>query len=391
MIDYKKELESASKSMILVHDPHTLIKLIVRMIVRKVQVKHAGMILYDPAKDAYVLTISRGESGVKIPPGFARFNKENPIIKLFTLKEFKDLPPNRSALMSSDLQTMLWKESVISNGHETKELLNKVSEQMRMFNAVACVPAYFQDALLAVLLLGEKQDNTIFDQEELDFFSALASDTAMAIKNAQLFEDLKKEAQRYRQLFLNTTIALTSAIEAKDEYTRGHTERVTQYALLIAHQMNSNGSAHFHQQFFENLQIAGLMHDVGKIGIPESILGKAGKLTEEETQKMRQHTLRGVEIVKHIVEYKDCIDGIKYHHERYDGKGYPSGLKGEDIPMPAAILAVADTFDAMTSDRPYRKGLSKEIAIGEIKKNAGVQFNPVVVRAIVELFTARKI
>ena len=390
-INYKKELESASKSMILIHEPKTLIKLIVRMIVRKVQVKHAAMILYEPTRDSYVLTISKGETGIKIPAGFARFNKDSPLIKLFTHKDYKSLPPNQNALVSSDIHTLIWQESVISNGNGSKELLEQVSEQMRMFNAVACVPAYFQNVLLAVLLLGEKADGTIFDQEELNFFSALASDVAMAIKNAQLFGDLKKEAERNRQLFINTTIALTSAIEAKDSYTRGHTERVTKYALLIARQMAESGIADFSPKFFDNLQIAGLLHDVGKIAIPEAILLKTDKLTDEEFLKMKQHTLRGVEILKHVPEFEECLDGVKYHHERYDGKGYPDGLIGEAIPMIAAVLAVADTYDAMTSDRPYRKGLSKEVAIDEIKKNSGVQFNPKAVQGIVELYKVGKI
>ncbi len=390
-IDYKKELESASKGMILIHEPKTLIKLIVRMIVRKVQVKHAAMILYEPQKDSYVLTISRGETGIKIPAGFARFNKDSPLIKLFAQDFYKKLPPNKSALITKDLHTMLWQESVISNGEDSKQLLNEVNEQMQMFNAVACIPAYFQDNLLAVLLLGEKSDGTVFDQEELDFFSALASDVAMAIRNAQLFNDLKREAERTKQLFINTTIALTSAIEAKDTYTRGHTERVTKYALMVARQMVDNGTANFDTKFFEYLEIAGLLHDVGKIGVPESILTKPDKLTDEEFTKMKQHTLRGVEILKHIPEFKECLDGVKYHHERYDGRGYPDGLKGEGIPIIAAVLAVADTYDAMTSDRPYRKGLSREIAIAEIKKNSGVQFNPLAARAIVELFEQGKI
>lgn len=390
-LDYKKELENASKTMILVHDPKTLIRLIVRMIVRKVQVKHAAMILYEPKKDSYVLTISSGERGIKIPAGFARFDKNSPLIKFVNSKEYKTLREGKNALIVADLHTLIWQESVISNGNGLKDLLHRVNEQMHMFNAIACVPAYFQDNLLALLLLGEKIDNSSFDEGELEFFAALASDVAMAIKNAQLFEDLKKEAERNRQLFINTTIALTSAIEAKDTYTKGHTERVTKYAIAIARQMNANGSANFPHEFFENLQIAGLLHDVGKIGIPEAILQKADKLTDEEFVKMKQHTLRGIEIVKHITEFKECLDGIKYHHERYDGKGYPEGLKGEAIPMPAAIIAVADTYDAMTSDRSYRKGLPKETAIAEIKKNSGVQFNPVPVRAMVELFEAGKI
>ena len=386
-IDYKKELESASKGMILIHDPKLLIKLIIRMIVSKVRIKHAGMILYDNRKDNYVLNISRGEMGVKIPAGFARFSRDNPLIKIFTDEQYRDLPLTQNALLLEDLNKMIWRESVINgvrNG--ARDLLDRVNEQMQMLNAVACVPAYYQDALLAVLLLGEKADETKFDQDELDFFSALASDVAMAIRNAQLFADLKKESDKNRELFLQTTIVLASTIEAKDKYTRGHTERVTNYSLAIARQMAANGSVDFPPSFFENLYISGLLHDIGKIAIPEAILNKTGKLTEEEFAVMKSHPVRGVEILKPLAEFEESMKGVKYHHERYDGKGYPDGLKGEEIPMVAAIIAVADTFDAMTSDRPYRRGLAKEVAINELKKNAGIQFHPLPVRAMVEFY-----
>ena len=385
-IDYKKELESAAKGMILIHDPRLLIKLIVRSIVQKVRIQHAGMILYDPVKDNYVLSISRGEQGARIPEGFVRFDRNHPIIKLFIEKEYKYLVENRNAILAEDINKMIWKESVISNGNGSKKLLHDVSHQMPKLNAVACVPAYHQHMLLAILLLGEKYDKTRFDQEELDFFSALASDVAMAIRNAELFEDLKKEADRNRNLFIQTTIALGSAIEAKDAYTHGHTERVTKYALAVARQMEANGTAEFPPKFFENLYIAGLLHDIGKIGVPESILCKQDKLTPQEYEIMKTHTTRGAEILSPLTGFEECINGVKYHHERYDGAGYPDGLKGEAIPMIAAIIAVADTFDAITTDRSYRKGLSKEIALAEIQKYSGKQFNPKPVQALVELY-----
>jgi putative nucleotidyltransferase with HDIG domain len=244
--------------------------------------------------------------------------------------------------------------------------------------------------LLAVLLLGEKHDGSRFDQEELDFFSALASDVAMAIRNAQLFEDLKREAERNRNLFIQTTIALGSAIEAKDTYTHGHTERVTKYALAIGRQMESSQAYNFPHKFFENLYIAGLLHDIGKIGVPEAILSKQDKLTPEEYEIIKSHTTRGAEILAPLTGFEEVINGVKYHHERYDGRGYPEGLKGEDIPMIAAIIAVADTFDAMTTDRPYRKGLSKESAILEIQECIHKQFNRKPVDALVELFQKRE-
>lgn len=392
-IDFKKELEAASKSMIMIHDPKLLIKLIVRMIVQKLDIKHAAMILYDSGKNSYILDISRGKQGIKIPTGFARFDKTSPIIKLFNKKEFKSLNLNASAVLCEDISRLLWKESLIETktSDSVKELLNQVDEQMRGLMVTACVPAYYQRELMAVLLLGEKNDGIKFKPDELDFFAALASDAAMAIRNAQLFEHLKKEAEVNHDLFIRTIIVLGSTIEAKDPYTHGHTERVTSYALAVARQMVENGSTEFDKSFFDNLYIAGMLHDIGKIAIQESILNKKGKLTSDEYLEMKQHTLRGAEIVKPLNLPKECVDGIKYHHENFDGTGYPQGLKGAEIPISAAIITVVDAFDAMTTDRPYRKGLEKKIAIEEIQRKNGTQFNPIPAKALLELWEKGKI
>ncbi len=390
-IDYKRELESASKGMILIHEPKTLIRLIIRMIVRKVNVKHAAMILYNEKRDTYVLSISRGETGLRIPAGYVRIEKHSPLIQVFSNSDFRDIISDNGALMTADLDKLLWKETVMTDGNGRREILHRVIEQMQIFNSVVCVPSYFQGNLLAILLLGEKSDGKRFIQTELDFFSALASDVAMAIRNAQLFDNLKRESDKNRSLFIRTTIALASAIEAKDKYTAGHTERVTKYALAIARQMVHNSSIEFSSRFFEDLHMAGLLHDIGKIGVPESILCKEGKLTLEEAQTMQKHTLWGVDILRPLTELDECLKGVKYHHERYDGTGYPEGLKGEQIPIIAAIIAVADTFDAMTSNRPYRESRGKREAMAEIEQNSGKQFHPVVVRAAVELFEAGRI
>lgn len=392
-IDYKKELESASRGMIMIHEPKLLIRLIVRMIVSKVQIKHAGMILYDPDRDSYVLNISRGERGLKIPAGFTRFDKDHPIIKLFLEKQYRSLLLHKSAVITQDLNRMIWQESILngSGGNGNTELLHHVSEHMRMLSVEACVPAKYKEKLMAVLLLGAKRDGTTFQKPELDFFAALASDVAMAIRNAQLFTDLKREAQKSHDLFIRTVIVLGTAIEVKDKYTHGHTERVTNYSVAIARQMRLNGSAEFAENFIENLYLAGLLHDIGKIGIPENVLNKNGTLSSNEMEIMQKHPIFGVEILNLLSELKESIEGVRFHHERYDGKGYPYGLKGEEIPLIAAIISVADAYDAMTTDRPYRKALSKKEAIQEIRSHKGAQFHPKPAQALIELLEEGKI
>ncbi len=385
-IDYKKELETASKGMIMIHDHVLLTKLLVRMLVRKANLVHAGMILYDAPKDSYVLAVSRGETGGRIPENFIRFHKTHPLIKIFFQKEYKYLINTRNALLADDINKLIWRESVIGGLSGTRELLHQVSDQMPILNSVACVPAFYRHQLLAILLLGPKKDGERLEQEELDFFSALASDVAMAIRNAQLFGNLKREAESNRNLFFQTAIALGSAIEAKDPYTHGHTERVTQYALIITERLMMRGHIEADPKFRENLYIASLLHDIGKIGIPEAILQKKGSLTPEEFAVMKTHSVRGAEMLASVTNFEGCIAGVKYHHERYDGSGYPDGKKGEDIPMIAAIIAVSDAYDAMTSDRPYRKALTREQAVEEIRRYKGVWFHPLVAATMIELY-----
>jgi putative nucleotidyltransferase with HDIG domain len=207
----------------------------------------------------------------------------------------------------------------------------------------------------------------------------------MAIRNAQLFKELESELDKNKRLFIHTTIALAAAIDAKDHYTHGHTSRVTTLSLEIAKRLIQKNEMPPDQKFLEHLHIAGLLHDIGKIGVPESILNKASSLNEEEEKKMREHPIVGTVILQPIKELEDAISGVKYHHEKYDGSGYPEGLKGDKIPLIAAIISVADSFDAMTTDRPYRRALSKEEAVEEIRRGSGRQFNPQIAEAFVQL------
>jgi HD-GYP domain-containing protein (c-di-GMP phosphodiesterase class II) len=213
----------------------------------------------------------------------------------------------------------------------------------------------------------------------------------MALRNASLFKELELELERKQRLFLHTTIALAAAIEAKDKYTHGHTARVTNLSLEIAGKLAQKNKEGFSDKFLEHLHIASLLHDIGKIGVPESILNKNGPLNDEERRIMQEHPLVGTTILQPIKELEDALLGVKYHHEKYDGSGYPEGLKGNQIPLVASIIAVADTFDAMTTDRPYRRGLSKKDAVKEIERVSGKQLHPEISMVFVELFQEGKI
>jgi len=386
-IDYKKELEGAAKTMILVHEPHILIKMIVRLFVQKVRVKHAGILLHHSDKDTYVLTVSGGSAGLKIPAGFARMDADNSLIRFFRERLDRGIF-NYGAVVFEEAKKALKKKNL---AEDVRQILKGAMHQMEMFETKVCIPSYFRDDLLGILLLGSKKSGRSFARKELDFFIALASDVAMAIRNAQLFGELELELDKRKRLFIHTTVALAAAIDAKDHYTHGHTARVTNLALSIAKKLSQKNRTEFNEKFLEHLHIASLLHDIGKIGIPESILNKEGPLDEEEKKKMQEHPLVGVTILQPIKELEDSVLGVKYHHEKYDGSGYPEGLKGSQIPLIASIISVADSFDAMTTDRPYRRGLSKEEAIEEIRRVNGMQFDPQVGSALIELYQENKI
>ncbi len=188
---------------------------------------------------------------------------------------------------------------------------------------------------------------------------------------------VQKHNEELKRMFLSSVQTHAHTIEAKDPYTKGHCNRVEIYSQLIAIELNMSEEERF------ELQIACLLHDIGKIGVSERILSKPSKLTEEEMDQMKLHPVIGGEIVKDLYGF-NIAPIIKHHHERYDGRGYPEGLAGENIPLGARIIAVADTFDAMTSDRPYRKSLSKDIAVNELIIFKGKQFDPFIVDAFLK-------
>jgi HD-GYP domain-containing protein (c-di-GMP phosphodiesterase class II) len=190
-------------------------------------------------------------------------------------------------------------------------------------------------------------------------------------------EQLRKAAHENHLLFINSVRMLAAAIDAKDPYTRGHSERVARYSIGIGKNLGLS------EQDMRNLRISALLHDVGKIGIDDRILRKPGALSEDEFEVMKGHPVKGAVIMSGVAQLIDIIPGMKYHHEKWSGGGYPDGLSAEEIPMQARIVAIADTFDAMTTNRPYQKAMEVGYVVEKIKSFAGTRFDPRVVDAFV--------
>lgn len=212
-------------------------------------------------------------------------------------------------------------------------------------------------------LLGVAGSSESFSRIELEIFCSIGSQAAVAMENAGLYA-------RLHSAFLHTAEALAEAINSRDPYTGGHTKRVQTYSLLLADALGLTADEK------ETLRLAAILHDIGKIGIDDTILKKGGRLTEQERQLMNDHPLTGAKILQHVEEMREVIPGVLHHHEWFDGSGYPEGLAGAQIPLQARIIAIADAFDALTTDRPYRKASNVAEAIRVLELGADSQFDP---------------
>ncbi len=231
-----------------------------------------------------------------------------------------------------------------------------------------CVPVRSRGRVIGVLQAINKKDGGMFTEQDLGDFWTLANQVAVALENANLYAELQ-------ETFLNTAEALAAAVEKKDPYTGGHIKRVVEYSMAIARHMARPLTD------LEQLRLAAVLHDIGKIGIKDSVLLKQGRLTVDEMAHMREHPLVADDIMGHIEQMKTVRKAMRAHHEKWDGSGYPDGLKAENIPLHARIISVADCVDAMTTDRPYRKGADLEAAIEEVRRFAGKEFDPMVADA----------
>ncbi|MBI4684328.1 MAG: PAS domain S-box protein [Nitrospirae bacterium] len=230
------------------------------------------------------------------------------------------------------------------------------------------VPLISKDEILGILDIGSLYSDKL-TPGHISTAEKIASQITVALEHAKLYDDLQ-------ELLINTTTSLISIIDAKSPWTKGHSERVTRYAVEIAREMG------LQEKDINHVRLCGILHDIGKVGTFDGLLDKPGKLTDEEYELIKKHPGQGADIIAPIKQLNHVIPGILHHHERYDGKGYPFGLRGEDIPVCASILSVADSFDSMNADRPYRKSPGREYAISELKRCSGTQYNP----KIVEVF-----
>jgi len=224
---------------------------------------------------------------------------------------------------------------------------------------------------IGTIIVADKEGDQEFYSSDTKLLMAISSQAGLSVENAMLYAELEG-------LLVGAIKSLVKALEATSLWTAGHTERVTEYALAIGQRLNLQGDT------LEKLKICSLLHDIGKIATPKEILNKNKELTENEWIEIRKHPGVGAEILGEMQQFNEVILGIKYHHEHWDGKKSIFGLKFEEIPLLARILSVADTFDALTSDRPYRPRRKKEEAIQEIKQCSGTQLDPVVVEAFLK-------
>jgi HD-GYP domain-containing protein (c-di-GMP phosphodiesterase class II) len=273
---------------------------------------------------------------------------------------------NREAIIVKDIDELSW-------------LKNKINKQFKSFISapVICAELRSVDVPLGVINVTNKKDNKPFTGQDLKILTFIANTASIAINN-------QDSIQRLEQSYFDTIGALIMALEARDEYTKGHSVRVMAYSEGIAQHLDLDSDT------IKTIRDSAILHDVGKIGIRDDVLLKTGRLTQAEMNEIQKHSEISGGIVKAISSLQEVAEIVRQHHERCDGNGYPDGLKMEQIHIGARIMAVADAYDAMTSDRPYRRAFDQEKALDELRKGSGSQFDPRCVEAFMEFLKQQK-
>ncbi|MBN3039479.1 MAG: HD domain-containing protein [Candidatus Omnitrophica bacterium] len=331
-------------------------------------------------------------------------------VKVFTLDESEtklvlrrniDLNPNQKEEPVNPLNTSIWVQDplivhlmdvqkavltreindniAVALTEKRKTFLNAVREKMSALGAEICVPGFFKDKLVVIFMFDKKMSKHQYSQVEIEALGALARQSARVIDS---FNGIKREVE----LFVSSIRKINDELEAKDVYTRGHSHRVAQFSAIMGRKLADEVSK---IPFGEVcLYYAAELHDVGKTNLPVSIIQKQDRLDDKEWEKMKTHPFESSKIIKPLEKWfgRVVIEAVLYHHENFDGTGYPYGKKGEETNILARIIRVADTFDAMITDRPYRKALSHHECITELKRIRGIKLDAKVVDAFLEAY-----
>ena len=294
--------------------------------------------LFDEGSDKFRLKVARGSAS-----SYCRNNQIPPTLDIIS-------------------REVIWNREV--------SLVNSDADNTESRGSVICAPLLIRSRVFGVLGLTGKRDGEKFTREDIGCIRTLVQRASLNLENKILYESL------YANI-LDTFKALITSVHLRDHYTERHSVHVAKLAVKTAKALQCT------EKEIESLRIAGIMHDIGTMAIPDKILLKEGRLTDEEYTIIKDHSVIGENILKPVMLIDAERKTIRHHHERWDGKGYPEGLSGEDIPFLSRILSVADSFDAMTSNRPYRKALRIDDAIDELQRNRNIQFDKNVVNAFV--------
>jgi len=356
-------LHKLSANMKVTESDATFLQMACDSLTEIVSVEGIAILLDRVVDDERQLTLAAGSGLIDIDHDMAEIIRERLVTEINNGNE---------ALLDSDVDSPLkyqWADNI--QNIIAVPLYGKERTDTRM-----AVNTQNGNSIIGLMVAINRIDKPDFDSTDVKLFNSVANGgCAVFIENGRLFTDLK-------ELFIGSLKALTSSIDAKDKYTRGHSERVAFISRWIAERYSEHQP--LEEEQMHRIYLAGLLHDIGKMGIDERILRKTGKLTDEEFRHIRSHPSIGADILSGIKQMRDIVPGVLCHHERVDGKGYPAGITGDEMPLIGKIIALADSFDAMTSRRTYRDAMTIEKAISEIRKGLGTQFDEKIGRIFID-------
>jgi len=360
-LDKKEILMRLFQNITSTFDRNLLLPSLLDVIVNILDIKTASIILCSSEKEECEVSAAMGIDETKRHK--ATFLKTKGLIKWFG--------EDKRILLKDNLRL----------DPKFENVFEEIENDLEKVDAKLAIPFIGKEGLIGILCLGEKNSLLPYTDEDMVFLNTLCDGTTVALENTFLYE-------KKMEYFLNTITALVFAIEAKDKYTKGHCENVGRYAGLVAEALGLS------PEEIENIKIGGYLHDIGKIGIDETILLKPTRLTHEEFEQIKKHPQIGVKILEAINLPKDILDAVKYHHERINGTGYPERLTKDGVPplpLVSSIIGIVDSYDAMISDRPYRKPFSKKEAIEELRIGSGKLYDPKIVEVFIQLIEEGKV